>query len=58
MRKYRVVGAHAVDGVAPGGVFEADYSPEHERVLVEGGHIRPVGKPQPEAAEAQQIEED
>ncbi len=56
MSRYRVVGAHAVYGVEPGEVFEADLSEWQERVLIEGGHIRPVGEPVPTPAEQKKEE--
>lgn len=49
MAKYRVVGAHTVDGVPPGGtVTIPDMSPLDVEALVSAGHIELVAeKPKP-----------
>lgn len=36
---YKVVGSQPVAGHAPGSVFEADFSEEQEKALIEGGAI-------------------
>ena len=43
-KTYLVVGSHAVDGHTPGEQFTAVLDPWREGVLIDGGHIRVVGK--------------
>ena len=42
MKRYRVSGAHHIDGHEPDEVFEASYSEEHELYLLQGGHLELV----------------
>jgi hypothetical protein len=49
MAKYKVIGAHAVDGVEPGGTVDLDLPEANIQALIESGHI---GTTKEAAAEA------
>lgn len=49
---YRVIGRHAVHGVSPGDTFTKDLDPDHERHLIEGGHLQIVELENPDSAKS------
>jgi len=52
-KTYKVIGHHAVGGVAPGETFTAELSPFEETTLIAGGHIERVSAKQPEPKQAE-----
>lgn len=47
MKRYQVIGPYPVLGCSPGGTIDASLEIEHERRLIDGGHLRPVESDKP-----------
>ena len=55
MAKFKVIGAHAVGGVEPGGTVELDLPDENIAALIRGGNIEPVALPLKAAVAAVEV---
>lgn len=51
-KEYKVVGPHLVAGHSTDEKFKAEFHPELELALVNGGHIKVLSKPEPLKCEA------
>lgn len=60
LKRYRVVGRHAVDEHPPGAEFQARIPEWREQLLIRGGHIEvvPTTQPQPRPVREEEVKTD